>query len=1308
MKRTLLKLVCSLVCMMLCISLEGQTTTTFRYTSTEKIERFEEYSYFVGSTSVISHDYDEESGEGVVVYEGEVTELNSYCLQFTYALKSIVIPEGVTTIRYHAFYECTNMTTISLPKTLTTVTGNAFDSCSSLKDGKLIVDDLAWWCSISFGGVYDNPLFYAKHLYSDEETEITNLVIPEGITNIPNYAFYRCEGITSVSFPTTLKSIGTGAFSYSGLTSVEIPEGFETISESAFGNCSVLKTVTIHEGVSTIGANAFSHCGLTELTLPSTIRIMSQSFYGNEDLTTLTLTNGITTLGHSFYGCTSLASVNIPGSIKEVSSYDFSGCSGLATVTLNEGTEKVEFSGCTNLETINFPSSIKEVSITKNEKLETVTLQEGVERISSFNFCSALKQINIPSTVTYIGTFRDCNALEKVIVADVASWCSARHYDGTIYGPQKMAGKLYLGTVDANEEITNLVIPEGVTKICSGAFSYVDGITSIILPSTLTTMEYKTFYNCSNVTDVYSIANPVSLSWSESENNFMAEKETQMHVVDADLWTSKFPDANATFVGDLTDVGYTATASVSAFRTDNFPGTTAILGNLYDPETSEGHAYFVGNATSVGANAFAGNTALTSIDLPDGITTIGSNAFTGCTGLTTISLPITVTTFDSNAFAGVDNMTDVWYVGEASDLTWDGIGFSPDKGTQMHVMIASDWEESFPDANVTFVGDMTRFRYVSTGKDTESFYDLSKFTGATDLVSHDYDSETGEGSVIFKGIVTALAPNTFYQNKLLTSLTIPSSVIGLGNDCFAQCSNLTTVNLPNTITSLGNWLFYRCSSLTTVNIPTSESLTRLPEYTFCYCTSLSDITIPDNITSIGWSVFSNCTSLTSIYIPSSVTTIESNGFSDCTALEKVITPDIAAWCSISYPGNNATSNPLSYAHHLYLGSKESNSELTDVVVPAGLGEIKAFTFYGFTSMTSISLPESVKKIGNNAFHDCTGLTEVVLPEGFEELGYNVFDGSTSLATLTLPSTLTKIGYYSFMDVPLLTDVYCNAAPTTLSWQNNSNQFIADKGTYFHVAHPAAWIGTFPDANVTYIGELTLSENADNSEELEENDGLLCNVQLTRSLRSGSYNTFAVPFDVSSEQLAMVLGEGVKLKELTTSSFSEGTLGLTFSNATAIEAGKPYLVMVESNVENPTFSGVTVSWTPSPIETAAIDFVPSFGKTLVVGSFGNEDDVNSVLFVGAGNSLAHPTVVNDSEDVNSYIKGFRGYFQLHDSGETAKFFNIDFGDEESTGIVTLESTKDIDGIWFTLDGRQISGKPINKGVYINNGKKVYVK
>nr|MCR5435164.1 leucine-rich repeat domain-containing protein [Bacteroidaceae bacterium] len=1145
-------------------------TTTVKYTATEKIARFEEIQYFVGATALQSHTFDEGTGEGTVVYAGTVTEFDNYCLQWTSALTGIVIPEGVTRIGYQGFYQCTKLTNLTLPKSLKEIgvpSGQAFAGCTSLKNGQFIIDDIAWWCSLTINGG-SNPLSYTKKFYSAPSVEVTNLVIPEGVTSLPQYAFYQCEGITSVSLPSTLTSIGESAFNgCNGLTSVAIPAGAE-IGGSAFQRCENLTSVTIPEGVSKIGGSAFAYTGLTSLTLPSTITSMSQSFYGCADLATLTLTPGITTLGGSFYDCPKLTTVDIPGSVKEVGSSDFSRCTGLTTVVLNEGTENVYFNSCTNLATINFPSTVREVTITSNTALTSVTLNDGIEQINSFNDCSALTTINIPASVTYVGTFKNCNALEKVIIADVASWCNARHYDAHLYGPTKMAGKLYLGTVASHTEITDLVIPEGVTTIKSCSFYGLPNIATVTLPSTLTSWEYKAFHGCTGVTDVWCLSDPIALTWSESENNFKAEKETQMHVLDADLWTSKFPDANATFVADLTQVPYTATAAVSAFSADKFTGATTMLLNSFDADTGKGYAIFGGNLTGVAANTFAGSTSLTSITLPDGIATIGANAFNGCTALATINLPKTVTTFSANAFAGLPAATDVWCVAEPEALTWDGTGFKDGKATTMHVTVADDWTTKFPDANVTFLGDMTRFRYTATAKDSKSFYDLGNFVGAKEMAAHDYNTATGEGSVIFKGIVTGLESRTFYQNTLLTSIVIPTTVTEMKDYIFNGCSNLTTVSLPNTITSMGGSNFSQCTSLTTVNIPTS--LNAIPSSTFYKCSSLADIDIPESITDIESSAFSNCTGLTSIFIPATVTQIGSHAFEACTNLTKVITPDLAAWCAINYSGGNADSNPLCHAKHLYVGSKTVNTEVTDLVIPDGVAEIKRLTFYNCEGLVSIVIPNTVTTIGN--------------------WGYNPFHGCTNVA-----------------------DIYC-LAETFAHWEGNSDAdaFMPAKATKFYVENPTAWETAWPDANVTFTNDLSLSETDDNSALITLWNGKTANVTLTRTLQAGSYNTFAVPFEIDAATMTTM---GITAKKLTAATLTGGTLSLTFDDATAIEAGKPYLVKVAASVENPTFSSVTVSATAVPTETNALDFIPTLGKTTITGS-----EAQSVLFLGAGNTL----------------------------------------------------------------------------------------
>ena len=292
-------------------------TTTFKYTASEKLPRFEEIQYFVGATGLVSHDWDEETGEGTVVYEGTVTEVGSYALQWQSKLTGIVIPEGVTRIGFQGFFQCSNLTNVTLPKSLKEIgvpSGQAFGGCYGLANGQFVIDDIAWWCSLTINGG-SNPLSFAKKFYSAPDVEVTDLV---SVTSIGGNAFYRCEGITSVTLPSTLKSIGGNAFAYTNIETVTIPSSVTEIEEYAFQNCANLTSVTIPEGVTKIGFSAFERTGLTELTLPSTIRSMSQSFYGCEKLAKLTLTDGITDLGGSFYSLPALKEVYVPGSVKKL------------------------------------------------------------------------------------------------------------------------------------------------------------------------------------------------------------------------------------------------------------------------------------------------------------------------------------------------------------------------------------------------------------------------------------------------------------------------------------------------------------------------------------------------------------------------------------------------------------------------------------------------------------------------------------------------------------------------------------------------------------------------------------------------------------------------------------------------------------------------------------------------------------------------------------------------------------------------------------------------------------------------------
>ena len=277
--------------------------------------------------------------------------------------------------------------------------------------------------------------------------------------------------------------------------------------------------------------------------------------------------------------------------------------------------------------------------------------------------------------------------------------------------------------------------------------------------------------------------------------------------------------------------------------------------------------------------------------------------------------------------------------------------------------------------------------------------------------------------------VTSIGENAFLDCSGLTSVVIPQSVTAIGTKAFNNCSWLTSVSIPNSVVSIGDYAFTGSWRLASVEFP--SSMTSIPKGAFCNCSSLSSFEIPNTVISICDEAFSGCVGLTSISIPESVSSIGTNAFYQCSGLTSVHITDLEAWCKITYTTSYKSaqnSNPLSYAHHLFL----NDTEIQDLVIPNNVTSINRNAFHGCLGLKSVTIPSGVTTIGDYAFYHCDSIKSLSIANSVTSIGDLAFCWCMEISSLNLPNSVTSIGESAFAQCHSLTSLDIPNSITTIS------------------------------------------------------------------------------------------------------------------------------------------------------------------------------------------------------------------------------------------------------------------------------------
>ncbi len=1015
-----------------------------------------------------------------VIIGNGVKEIRNATFFYCSSLKNINIPDSVTSIGSYAFDSCTSLTSIKIPRYVNSIVANVFDDCIALSS--IIVD--------SGNTTYDSRNNCNAIIETATNTLIQgcqSTIIPNTVLKIDNYAFYKVGNLASITMPSSVVSIGQSAFNgCSGLTSVILSNNLTSIEASAFNNCTGLTKIFMPKSVTTISASSSSNAIFYGCSSNLVIYCEASSKPDGWDIYWNYRTDSAihtTYWGKTYEDC---YPVEYSVSVGKYSLSPNTGCSYSVSPStiLSTGTEVTykaivsdgyRFMGWydsisggelvsnneTYVTTLYRPTTYyaywqlaQDINIvvdsrttqvpyyTGNTIANTVKsyeptyftgwfLDSGLTQIATTSF---LQETSFEgSLLTLYCKTASIAGLVFTLTDDGNSYLVAGESEtspsGNIVIPNKYNGKPVIGFASGgqtnpvfkkNANITSVTLPSSITSVGNYAFYACKAITNINIPNSVLTIGYSSFGYCNALVEIVlpnTVTSIDAMAFSDCGALEKVVLPTGIKAIERyTFWTCSslksitIPDTVETIGMSAFNKCFKLTSiripkNVKSIGTGAFKGcgnVTSIVvdssNTVYDSRNNcnaiietatntliQGCNYTTipNTVTSIGDGSFVNMKKMTSITIPNSVVTIGSSVFTYCSGLTSIILSTNLTSIGAGAFVYCTGLTKIFIPKSVTTITAESSNTYPFRECNSTLII-------YCEASSKPSGFGTYWNYYDDSHALTTYWNQSIADVLYPYLTFTLNSDNNSYSVGAK--------NTSISGEIV----IPESYNGLpvtaiADDGFNGCSSITNIVIPESVTSIGISSFYDCSGIT-------------------------NLVIPSSVVTIGEKAFQKCTGLESIQVSGNNTKFSSPN--NCNAIIVTSTKKLIYGCKNTV----IPTNILTIGDHAFF-----NVGFSTITIPSSVTNIGEGAFYGST-LTNIVIPNSVKIIGESAFSNCASLASVTLGTRLTTLGVQAFGRCTALTSIIIPSNVRTIGTGCFMRCSNLASVTIESGVTTIGGQ----------------------------------------------------------------------------------------------------------------------------------------------------------------------------------------------------------------------------------------------------------------------------------